>query len=190
MAKMTYRTFDALVQDTYRQAQENLRRDGTVHQALMGFDVYGRNQFTLLSVPESTPEHEYAKAAGDGVILIPGVLRDYSETIGKIIADTRTVAVIHVGEAWTLMGNQDAQDGLDSGRSIAEHPNRIEIVYVAGTWPREFYTRMLTALIFRDDDGQPLPKPSFSYDNNSQPGPIENRMSSWLADLLPRPFGR
>lgn len=190
MAKMTYRDFDVRVRDVFEKAQENLASDGHLAQILFGVDAYGRDAVLVQATNDVATDAERALAARSGITLLPHPLRDQTEALSALFTAHKVVAALHISESWLVMGFDDAQDVISRGVAPSEHESRAEIMIVMGAWPREFYSTIHTALITRDTEGHPTARPSFTHDNDSQHGPILDRMSSWLLDLLPKPYGR
>lgn len=190
MAKMTYQSFARSVENIFADAQRNLERDGHVAEVLMGLDAYGRWTVNIIAGPDEPDEAELRLAAAHKMTVFPGSLRGHAEPIAELFRRTKTVAAILVSESWMVMSKTLAQEVLDSGRSVADHPGRVEVVVVEGAWPKEYQSRVLTALILRDEHGHPYARPGFVQDNTSQHGPLDDRMVSWLAQALPQPYGR
>lgn len=192
MAKMTYQQFDGMVSSMFATAQENLVTDGHAAQVLIGVDAYGRMSLNaLIGDEEREPTAQTrTSAAREQILLLAYPLSEHAAELGTLIRTTKTVALIHVSEAWSVLGGATAQDLIDRDLLPSEHENRIEILYVAGMWPREFYTTIHTALIVRDEHGRPTPRPSFTYGADHQAGPVSERMVWFLRDLLPQPYPR
>ena len=190
MPKMTYRAFDALVQEQFASAKRSLEEHGYASSLLLGMDAYGRRVLEMLAVGEDLESRDIARAARLGITVVPGPLRDYASEIGAAFKRTKTVAAILVGETWLLMGKDQATAHVQSGNSLADHPGRVEVVLVQGLWPREYYAKVLTALIHRDAQGHPTARPFYSFGEEGQQGTHAAQWSSWLVDALPAPYGR
>lgn len=178
---MTREKFLAAVEETARLAALNFSRDGYLMPAIIGFDRMGHRTVIAGVNREDLDDEALAQARENGTEVLPLPLRENQAELMVIFETAGCVAAVSVHEAW-LAKDAVALDVIEMDILPSEHPSRMEVISVAGSWPREFAQRVITLEIVRDGHAATLtPVHSDSAD-------LGGGWVGWLETVLPQPY--
>lgn len=196
MPVLTPQLFHAVTADVWAKAQADFAKDGYVYGHLIGIS----REVTMCSLAQAGTDEERARLAASGMTALPpGPWRESADLIADTLRRNNSVALIWVGEAWTVSDLPSAVDVLSGGARPAEQPLRDEMVYTYATWPRARLTQSHFARIdrgkrvgdtptlepFRDD--HPLNEPVGAQGSTAAASGVQLFMFGWLDALLPQP---
>jgi hypothetical protein len=181
---LTRTNFADVAEGMFEQAASMLMRDGTLYEAVYGFDRR-TNPTSFVGLPDPSAWTSPATATA-----LPAPLSTNAERIAATFRERQVVAAIHVAEAWltrevtatlTPGALRELFARLDQAR---DEPGRIELVLVSGYWPREFIVRTRYGAIQRRPDGTLRGVKEIVLNDLEAPLTLA---SSWVHAALPQP---
>lgn len=175
MPKLTRRMFTESVADLWANVQQNFAKDHRIHGHVVAIDAMGRQMYFMHATANDS------ELLARGIVPVPGPWQDYLGLLRTKFIEHEAVAGILIDEAWFLTGDADAHPELMHALP-SQSPERQEMVFIAGMWPREYVSIGYKATI----DRPALDDPRL-VDHEPLTDEYTTMVVAWLDDILPQP---